>query len=150
MVCAQVMGNHVAVTVGGCSGTLELNTYKPLLIANLLHSARLLGDVAQSFATKCVVGIAANEARLEQLMHASLMLVTALTPHVGYDAAARVAKKAHAEGSTLLDAGGPRGLRCFTEAQFQAWVRPEDMVGPTPKEAASRAEEKSGALNAVA
>lgn len=138
MVCAQVMGNHVAITVGGCSGTFELNTYKPLLIANCLHSARLVGDVSQSFATKCVQGIVANEARLEQLMHASLMLVTALAPHVGYDAASRVAKKAHAEGTTLLEAGGPEGLKCFTEEEFREWVRPEEMVGPMPKAATSK------------
>jgi len=133
MVCAQVMGNHVAITVGGCSGILELNTYKPVLIANLLHSATILGNVAQSFATKCVSGITANEKRLEELMQASLMLATALTPHVGYELATKVAKKAHAEGTTLLQAGGPEGLQCFTEQQFKDWVKPEEMVGPTTK-----------------
>jgi len=137
MVCAQVMGNHVAITVGGSSGILELNTFKPVLIANLLHSAIILGDVTRSFADNCVVGITANEKRLGELMQASLMLATALTPHVGYDQATKVAKKAHAEGTTLLQAGGPEGLQCFTAQEFQEWVKPEDMVSPTRKKSAN-------------
>jgi fumarate hydratase class II len=130
MVCAQVMGNHVAATVGGASGHFELNVFKPMLIRNLLHSARLLGDAAASFTDNCVAGVAANKPRIDTLLHESLMLVTALNNHIGYDKAAAIAKKAHKEGTTLKEASLALG-HC-TEAEFDAWVRPEDMLAPTP------------------
>ena len=128
MVCAQVVGNHVAATVGGLSGHFELNVFKPMLIRNLLQSTRLLGDAADSFTENCVVGIAANEARIAQLLNESLMLVTALNNRIGYDAAAAIAKKAHKEGSTLRAAALALG-HCTGE-EFDAWVRPEDMLHP--------------------
>ena len=133
MVCAQVMGNHVAITVGGATGHFELNVFKPVMISNLLHSARLIGDSSQCFRENCVEGIVANHDNIEQLMSASLMLVTALNPHIGYDKASQIAKKAHKDGTTLIEAGGPDGLGFFTGEEFKEWVRPEDMVGPTPK-----------------
>ncbi len=128
MVCAQVMGNHVAVTVGGSNGHFELNVFKPVIIYNVLQSLRLLADAAVSFADNCVVGIVANVERIEKLRDESLMLVTALNPHIGYDNAAKIAKKAHKEGTTLKQAA--LALELLTAEQFDAWVRPEDMVGP--------------------
>ncbi|HEY6336559.1 MAG TPA: class II fumarate hydratase [Alphaproteobacteria bacterium] len=128
MVAAQVMGNHVTITIAGSQGHLELNVYKPVIIYNLLQSARLLSDACVSFTDNCVVGIEANEQRIVQLMHESLMLVTALNPHIGYDKAAKVAKKAHAEQTTLKRAALALGF--LTEAQFDKWVRPEAMLGP--------------------
>ncbi|OYQ34824.1 fumarate hydratase, class II [Niveispirillum lacus] len=128
MVCAQVMGNHVTITHAGATGHFELNVFKPVLIYNLLQSIRLIADASRSFAENCVVGIVANEARIRRLMEESLMLVTALNPHIGYDNAARIAKKAHHEGITLLEAGLALGL--LSEAQFRAWVKPADMVHP--------------------
>mmetsp|Transcript_8085 Transcript_8085/g.25668 ORF Transcript_8085/g.25668 Transcript_8085/m.25668 type:complete len:492 (-) Transcript_8085:285-1760(-) len=133
MVCAQVMGNHVAITVGGAQGHFELNVFKPLIISNLLSSTRLLADSCRCFTKSCVAGIEPNRARIRQLMESSLMLVTALNPHIGYDKASQVAKKAHAEGTTLVEAGGPAGLGFFTPEQFAQWVVPEQMVGPAPK-----------------
>lgn len=130
MVAAQVMGNHVAVSVAGASGHFELNVFKPVMIYNLLQSIRLIADGARSFADNCVAGIEANRARIEQLLHESLMLVTALNPHIGYDDAARIAKKAHAEGITLKRAALALGL--VDAADFDAWVDPAKMVGPTP------------------
>ena len=130
MVAAQVMGNHVAVSVAGASGHFELNVFKPVMIYNLLQSIRLIADGARSFADNCVAGIEANRARIERLLHESLMLVTALNPHIGYDAAARIAKKAHAEGITLKQAALDLGL--VDAADFDAWVDPAKMVGPTP------------------
>jgi fumarate hydratase class II len=127
-VCAQVFGNHVTITVAGASGHFELNVFKPVLIYNLLQSVHLLADASVSFADNCVAGIEANRERITHLMEQSLMLVTALNPHVGYDNAARIAKKAHADGSTLRTAALALGL--VTEEQFDAWVRPEDMLGP--------------------
>lgn len=159
------MGNHVAATVGGLSGHFELNVFKPVMIRNLLHSTRLLGDTAVSFTDNCVVGIRANEGRITQLMNESLMLVTALNNRIGYDKAAAIAKKArrlsglapaapwpcggvprpsatapplptapllqaHKEGSTLKQAALALG-HC-TEAQFDEWVRPQDMIAPKP------------------
>ena len=132
MVCAQVMGNHVAITVGGATGHFELNVFKPVMIANLLHSARLIGDASQCFRTNCVDGITANHDNIDKLMGASLMLVTALNPHIGYDKASQIAKKAHKEGTTLVEAGGPDGLGFFIEEEFKQWVVPADMVGPSP------------------
>lgn len=128
MVCAQVMGNHVAVTVGGSNGHFELNVFKPMMIYNVLQSIRLLADGARSFTDNCVVGIEANEARITQLMQNSLMLVTALNPHIGYDNAAKIAKKAHKEGTTLKAAALALGL--LTAEQFDEWVKPIDMIAP--------------------
>jgi len=131
MVCAQVMGNHVAITVAGSNGHFELNAFKPVIISNLLSSIRILGDSSKCFAEKCVKGIAANTKKIDQLMKSSLMLVTALNPHIGYDKASKIAKKAHQDGTTLIEAGGPKGLNYFTEEQFREWVRPDKMVGPS-------------------
>ncbi len=128
MVAAQVMGNHVAVTVAGSQGHLELNVYKPVIIYNVLQSLRLLTDASRSLADNCIAGIEPDRDRIRHLMKQSLMLVTALNPHIGYDNAARIAKKAYAEGSTLKEAGLALGL--VTAEQFEEWVRPEDMVRP--------------------
>jgi len=133
MVCAQVMGNNVGITVGGANGHFELNVFKPVMIANLLHSASLIGTASQCFRSNCVEGIVANKDNIDRLMGASLMLVTALNPHIGYDKASQIAKKAHKDGTTLVEAGGPQGLNFFTEAEFAEWVRPEDMISPTPR-----------------
>jgi fumarate hydratase class II len=128
MVCAQIMGNNVAITVAGSQGHFELNVFKPLIIYNVLQSIRLLADACNSFTDNCVVGIEANTDRITQLLNDSLMLVTALNPHIGYDNAAKVAKKAHKEGTTLKAAAMALGL--LTSEQFDAWVRPEDMIAP--------------------
>jgi fumarate hydratase class II len=130
MVCAQVMGNHVTVTIAGASGHMELNVYKPVIIYNVLQSIRLLADAVRSFTDNCLVGIEPNRERIEELMRQSLMLVTALNPHIGYDNAAKVAKKAFADGTSLKEAAV--GLGFVTAEQFDAWVRPERMVGPSP------------------
>ncbi|MFN5589912.1 MAG: class II fumarate hydratase [Holosporales bacterium] len=127
MVCCQVIGNNVAVTVANTHSHLQLNVFKPGMIHNVLESARLLGDAAKSFVKNCINGITANEARITQLMEQSLMLVTALNPHIGYDNAAKIAKKAHAEGTTLKQAA--ISLKLLTEEQFAKWVKPADMVG---------------------
>ena len=132
MVAAQVMGNHVAISVGGSNGHFELNVFKPVMAANFLQSARLIGDSCVSFADNCVAGIAPNLPRIQQLLGDSLMLVTALNPHIGYDKAAQTAKKAHKEGTTLKAAALALGV--CTEAQFDAWVRPENMVAPSSLE----------------
>jgi fumarate hydratase class II len=131
MACAQVLGNDVAVNVGGASGNFELNVYKPLIIHNFLHSCRLLGDAAQSFNEHCAVGIEANRERIGELMARSLMLVTALNPHIGYENAAKIAKKAHKEGSTLREAALALGL--ISGEDFDRIVRPELMIGPSAK-----------------
>ena len=128
MLCAQVMGNHVAITIAGASGHMELNVFKPVMIHNLLQSVRLLADGAVSFTDNCVVGIEPNRAQIDQLMNRSLMLVTALAPHIGYDNAAKTAKKAHADGTTLKDAALALGFA--TEDEFDKFVRPEHMIGP--------------------
>lgn len=128
MVAAQVMGNHVAVTVGGSNGHFELNVFKPMIIKNVLHSARLLGDACVSFTDNCVIGIQANTERINKLMNESLMLVTALNPHIGYDKAAKIAKIAHKEGGTLKETAIKLGF--LTSEQFDQWVKPEDMLGP--------------------
>ncbi len=127
MVAAQVMGNHVAVTVAGSNGHFELNVFKPVIIYNVLQSIRLLGDAARSFADNCVVGIRPNIARIEKLVGESLMLVTALNPHVGYDNAAKIAKKALKEGLTLKESAVALGL--LSAEEFDRLVRPEEMVG---------------------
>jgi len=128
MVAAQVMGNHVAVTIGGSNGHFELNVFKPVIIHNVLQSIRLLADACVSFTDNCVVGIEPNRERITKLMQESLMLVTALNPHIGYDNAAKIAKKAHKEGTSLKAAGIALGL--LTSEQFDAWVKPEEMIGP--------------------
>lgn len=128
MVCAQVMGNHVAVSVGGSNGHFELNVFKPVIIYNVLQSIRLIADSCRSFTDNCVAGIEANTQRIDKLLHESLMLVTALNPHIGYDNAAKIAKKAHHDGTSLLDAGKALGL--LDEKQFKAWINPADMVKP--------------------
>ncbi|CAO3444600.1 class II fumarate hydratase [Azospirillum largimobile] len=128
MVCAQVMGNHTTVTVAGATGHFELNVFKPVIAYNVLQSIRLLTDAAMSFTDNCVIGIEANRDRIAKLVSDSLMLVTALNPHIGYDAAAKIAKKAHKEGTSLKEAGRELGL--LTDEQFDQWVRPERMVGP--------------------
>jgi fumarate hydratase, class II len=127
MVCAQVMGNDVAVSIGGSNGHFELNVFKPLIAANVLHSARLIGDACVSFNDNCAVGIEPNYADIKENLDNSLMLVTALNTHIGYDNAAKIAKKAHKEGSTLKQAA--IDLELLTAEQFDEWVRPEDMVG---------------------
>jgi fumarate hydratase class II len=124
------MGNHVTVTVAGSQGHFELNVYKPVLIYNLLQSCRLLADASISFTDNCVIGIEANMLRIDELLRQSLMLVTALNPHIGYDNAAKVAKKAHKEGTSLKEAAVALGL--LTPEQFDQWVRPQDMVGVRP------------------
>jgi fumarate hydratase class II len=127
MLCAQVFGNDVAVNIGGASGNFELNVFKPLIIHNFLQSVRLLADGSVSFNDNCAVGIEADEKRIGELMSKSLMLVTALNPHIGYDKAAYIAKKAHKEGSSLKEAAVASGH--VTAAEFDQWVKPEDMVG---------------------
>jgi fumarate hydratase class II len=127
MVCAQVMGNDVAVGVGGASGHFELNVFKPLIAANVLESARLLGDACVSFTDHCVAGLEPNEPVIRRHLENSLMLVTALNPHIGYEKAAAIAKHAHREGLTLREAA--LALGHVTAEQFDAWVRPEAMTG---------------------
>ncbi len=128
MVCTQVMGNHMTVTFAGSQGHFELNVFKPVIIFNVLQSIRLIADACRSFTDNCVAGIQADEKRISKLMNESLMLVTALNPHIGYDNAAKIAKKAHAEGTSLKQAGVELGL--LTEEQFAEWIRPEDMIKP--------------------
>ena len=127
MVCAQVMGNDVAVSVGGAQGHYELNVFKPLMAANTIQSAQLLGDACVSFAVNCVDGIEPNHNRIEELVQNSLMLVTALNTKIGYYKAAEIANKAHQEGTTLKEASLTLGY--LTEEEFDQWVRPEDMTG---------------------
>ena len=129
MVCAQVMGNDVAVSIGGSNGHFELNVFKPLIAANLLQSARILGQACLSFNDNCVVGIEPNLAEIKNKLDNSLMLVTALNTHIGYDKAAKIAKKAYADNSTLKAAAIELGF--LTAAEFDQWVRPEDMCGDT-------------------
>jgi fumarate hydratase class II len=129
MVCAQVMGNHVSVTIAGSNGHLELNVFKPVIIYNILQSIRLLADSATSFSDNCVKGITVNEERIDKLLHESLMLVTALNPHIGYDNAAKIAKLAYEKGTTLKEAGLSLGL--LTEEQFDDWVDPVSMTRPS-------------------
>ena len=128
MVCAQVMGNDVAINIGGMSGNFELNVFKPVMIHNFLHSVRLLADCAGSFREHCVVGIEPERSRITAYLQDSLMLVTALNPHIGYDNAAKVAKKAHKEGTSLKESAVSLGL--LSPEDFDRWVRPETMIGP--------------------
>ena len=127
MVCAQVIGNDVAVSIGGSMGHFELNVFKPLIAANVLQSARLLGDACKSFNEKCAVGISANKPVIQNHLNQSLMLVTALNPHIGYEKAAKIAKTAHLENTTLKAAALKLGY--LSESEFDQWVRPEDMIG---------------------
>ncbi|MDO9507397.1 class II fumarate hydratase [Hydrogenophaga sp.] len=127
MLCAQVMGNDVAINIGGASGNFELNVFRPMVAHNFLQSVRLLADGMKSFNDHCAVGITPNRERIKELVERSLMLVTALNPHIGYDKAAQIAKRAHMEGSSLREAALASGH--VTAEQFDLWVRPEDMVG---------------------
>jgi fumarate hydratase class II len=126
MIACQVMGNHVAVTVGGSNGHFELNVFRPMIIRNVIESINLLSDGINSFIDQCLVGIVANRERITQLLEQSLMLVTALNPYIGYDNAAKIAKKAHKEGTTLKQAA--LGLELVTSEQFDEWVNPKNMV----------------------
>ncbi|NOZ45774.1 MAG: class II fumarate hydratase [Chlorobi bacterium] len=127
MVCAQVIGNDVAISVGGMQGHYQLNVFKPVMISNLLTSARLLGDACVSFSKNCVEGITANEKNIKKNLDNSLMLVTALNTHIGYENAAKIAKKAHKEGLTLRESA--LALKLITEEQFDEWVDPGKMIG---------------------
>jgi fumarate hydratase class II len=127
MVCAQVIGNDVAVTIGGMNGHFELNVFKPVMAANVLQSARLIGDACVSFNDKCAIGILPNNEIIQRHLENSLMLVTALNPHIGYEKAAKIAKKAHKENKTLREAAVELGY--LTSEEFTAWVKPENMVG---------------------
>ncbi|MEA1979629.1 MAG: class II fumarate hydratase, partial [candidate division Zixibacteria bacterium] len=128
MVCTQVIGNDVAVNVGGASGNFELNVFKPVMAFNLLQSIRLIADACEMFNNNCAVGIEPNEINIKKNLENSLMLVTALNPHIGYDNAAKIAKKAHADGTTLKETAIELGL--LTEEEFDKFVRPENMIGP--------------------
>lgn len=128
MVCTQVMGNNTTMTVAGSQGHFELNVYKPVMAYNMIQSVRLLTDACKSFTDKCVVGIVAREDNITELMNKSLMLVTALNPHIGYDNATKIAKKAHEDGTTLKEAA--LALELLTSEQFDEWVRPENMIAP--------------------
>jgi fumarate hydratase class II len=127
MVAAQVMGNDVAISIGGANGHFELNVFKPLIAANFLQSARLIGDACVSFDVNCAVGIEPNTPMIQRHLENSLMLVTALNPYIGYENAAAIAKKAHKEGTSLREAALSLGL--LTSEQFDEWVKPEDMIG---------------------
>lgn len=127
MVCAQVIGNDVAIATGGMTGHFELNVFKPMMIFNFLNSARLIGDACESFNNNCAIGIEPNHAIIQEKLENSLMLVTALNTHIGYENAAKIAKKAHKEGTTLRKAAIELGL--VTDEQFTEWVKPEDMIG---------------------
>ena len=127
MLAAQVMGNDVAINVGGMSGNFELNVFKPVIIHNFMQSCRLLADGCESFREHCVVGIEPNAERIQKNLEESLMLVTALNPHIGYDNAAKIAKTAHQKGQTLRQTAVELGL--LTAEQFDEWVRPDKMVG---------------------
>jgi fumarate hydratase class II len=128
MVCVQVIGNDTAIGMAGSQGNFELNVFKPVMIHNLLHSIRLLADSCRSFTDHCVVGIEANHDQINHFLNDSLMLVTALNPHIGYDNAAKVAKLAFQERSNLREACIKLGL--LTGEQFDEYVKPEQMIGP--------------------
>jgi len=127
MVCCQVMGNHTAITIGGSQGNFELNVFKPMMIHNLLHSVRILSDSMRAFRTKCIEGITPNKEMIKSHLENSLMLVTALNNHIGYDKAAKIAKKAHESGSTLREAALNLGF--LSNEEFEKWVKPEEMTG---------------------
>ena len=127
MVCTQVLGNDVTITIGGSNGHFELNVYKPVMINAFLQSANLLGDACQAYNDNCAIGIEPSHDRIDQHLENSLMLVTALNPHIGYDNAAKIAKKAHAENTSLKAAALELGI--LTEEQFDEWVVPAKMTG---------------------
>jgi len=127
MVCAQVVGNDMAVAAGGMNGHFELNVFKPMMAQNLLESARLIGDACVSFNDNCAVGIEPNEANIKQNLNNSLMLVTALNTHIGYDKASKIAKTAHENGTTLKEESINLGY--LTSEEFDAWVDPSKMIG---------------------
>ena len=129
MVAAQVMGNQVAVSVAGSNGHFELNSFKPVIVSNVLRSIRLIADASKSFSSNCVTGIKANHKRISQMLEQCLMLVTALNPHIGYDNAARIAKKAHQDDLTLQQAAAE--LNLVSKEDFEKWVKPENMLGPS-------------------
>ena len=129
MVCVQVMGHDTAIAIAGSQGNFELNVYKPLIIYDFLHSTRLLGDACRSFTDHLVVGLEADTKRIDELMRSSLMLVTALAPHIGYDKAAQVAHKAHHENTTLREAALALGY--VTGEEFDRLVRPDTMTRPS-------------------
>ena len=131
MVCTQVIANDVAVNIGGASGNFELNVFKPVIIYNLLQSIRLLADACEMFNEHCAMGIEANEPAIKGHLDKSLMLVTALNPYIGYDNAAKVAKKAHKEGTTLKEAVVALGL--MTADEFDQRVKPDQMITPNMK-----------------
>jgi fumarate hydratase class II len=128
MVCCQIFGNNTTITVAGSQGHFELNVFKPVLAHAMMQSIGLLGDAVRSFTDNCVVGIRANEARIRELMQRSLMLVTALSPHIGYDKASQIAKAAHANGTTLREEAVRLGF--ITGKAFDRIVRPETMTRP--------------------
>ncbi|HYE38555.1 MAG TPA: class II fumarate hydratase, partial [Ramlibacter sp.] len=132
MLCCQVFGNDVAITMAGASGNFELNVYKPVIIHNFMQSARLLADGMRSFDHHCARGIEPDRVRIGELMQKSLMLVTALAPHIGYDRAAQIAKKAQQEGTTLKEAALALGF--VTADEFDAWVVPSAMTHPSPRQ----------------
>ena len=127
MLSAQVIGNDVAINVGGAMGNFELNVFRPMIIHNFMQSARLISDGVRSFNKNCALGLEPNLPRIKSLLDGSLMLVTALNTHIGYENAAKIAKKAHKEGTTLREAA--IALNLLTDEQFNEWVRPEKMVG---------------------
>jgi fumarate hydratase class II len=129
MICCQVMGNNVAVTLGGMNGHFQLNVYKPLIIRNVLHSIQLLSDGCKSFLYNCLIGVKPNIPKLQNYVSSSLMLVTALNPHIGYDKAAKIAKTAHRDGKSLKEVTLSLGF--MEEEHFDRVVRPELMVQPT-------------------
>ena len=131
MLCCQVFGNDVAINIGGASGNFELNVFRPMIAHNFLQSVRLLADGMKSFEEHCVRGIEANQPRIGELLERSLMLVTALAPHIGYDRAAEIAKRAHQDGCTLKQAA--LALNYLTEYEFDRWVKPAEMVHPNAK-----------------
>jgi fumarate hydratase class II len=128
MICAQVMGNDAAINIGGMSGNFELNVFKPLIIHNFIHSAKILTEGVKGFTEHCAKGITPNEARISELMNSSLMLVTALNPHIGYDNAAKIAKHAHKGGTTLKAAA--LDLKLLTSEQYDQWIKPAEMTKP--------------------
>ena len=129
MACCQVFGNDVAINIGGALGNFELNAFKPMIIHNFLQSSRLLADASASFNEHCAKGIIVNEAQVERQLKNSLMLVTALTPYIGYDKAAQIAKQAYDRNVSLREAAVTLGF--VTAAQFDQWVRPEAMIAPS-------------------
>jgi fumarate hydratase, class II len=133
MVCAQVMGNHVATTIGGSQGHFQLNVFKPLIVSNVLRSTNLISDACDSFRLNCIDGTILLEDRVKRYVNESLMLVTALNPHIGYDNAAKIAKKAYKDNTGLKEAAMALGL--LTSEQYDKWVRPEEMLAPSKPKA---------------